>query len=248
MSPRLAPRLSNKRESGPADGFGGEAGNVRQLELGLPRRAPLYDRAHFLVTESNRSAMLAASRFFETGETLLCISGPAQSGKTHLLHVLAEEHGGTVVGGRNLPPTITERAVIGVDDAHAADPEALLSLLAAARACGGRFLVAGAGDPSAWARGQRDLASRLGAAPCVTLSEPDEGLLVAVIGKHFADRQLRVRPEVARFAAPRLAKTFAAAAEFVNALDALALAERSELSVKLANRVLANLSEAPPAT
>lgn len=224
------------------------AGTARQLDLGLPIRPPAYDRAHYLVTETNRGALTTAQRFFDTAEPMLCLVGPPQSGKSHLLRVLAADRGGVIADPLDVPETIAEGAIIALDDAHLCDPERLLRLLAAARSGGGRILVAGRGEAKDWAKGHLDLASRLAAASCIVLAEPDEGLLVAVIAKRFADRQLRVRPEVARFAALRLPKTFAAAAEFVNALDALALAERSDLTLKLANRVLANLSEAPPAT
>jgi chromosomal replication initiation ATPase DnaA len=221
---------------------------ARQLALGLPALRPAYDRARYIVTENNRLALLAAERFFDTPENLLCIVGPPRSGKSHLLHILAEARDGGVADPRRLPSSIAPGALIAIDDADGAEPQAFLALLAAIKAAGGKALAAGDGAPESWAKGQSDLASRLAAAPCVALCEPDEDLLVAVIAKHFADRQLRVRPEIARHAALRLPKTFAAAAEFVNRLDALALAERAELSLKLANRVLANLSEEPPAT
>ena len=49
-----------------------------------------------------------------------------------------------------------------------------------------------------------DLASRLRAAPSVAIAPPDDRLLAAVLVKLFADRQVRVAPEVIAFLLRRM--------------------------------------------
>jgi chromosomal replication initiation ATPase DnaA len=83
-----------------------------------------------------------------------------------------------------------------------------------------------------------DLRSRLQAATCAELGAPDDQLIQAVLIKLFADRQLRVSPEVVRFLLLRMERSFAEAERIVDALDAASLAARKEITVPLARQVL----------
>jgi len=68
---------------------------------------------------------------------------------------------------------------------------------------------------------------------------PDDELLGSVLVKHFADRQLRIRPALIAYLTGRIERTFAAAAEIVATLDAAALADRRPIDIPLARQVLA---------
>lgn len=204
---------------------------VRQIAFGLEPPAPRRARKDFVVASTNEGALATLDRWRGSAEPLLVIAGPPQSGKSHLLCILTDEAG---PGVRLL------------DDAHAhGDPRALLSLVEDAREKGERLALAGRGDPADWARGLRDLQSRLSAAARIDLVEPDDALLRAVILKLLKDRQLRASPELAAYAGARLPRTCAAAAAFVAALDAASIAEGAPIGLKLARSVIANLSEEP---
>ena len=134
----------------------------------------------------------------------------------------------------------TGRPDVGV----VAAPGDILSLVERARSEGKRAALAGEGAPVEWARGLKDLETRLNAALRITLDEPDEALLRAVIAKLFADRQLRAAPSVVDYAVRHLPKTFAAGQAFVGALDAASIEKGAPIGLKLAREVVANLSEA----
>ncbi len=168
------------------------------------------------------------------GEGLLAICGPKGSGKTHLARIVESE---TVGAGR--PVTVLDD--LG-DRRQASD---LLAAIEEARAAGKRMALAGRGEPREWAAGLKDLETRLNAAQRITLVEPDEALLRAVMTKMFRDRQLRAPEAIAVYAAPRLPKTFAAAQAFVAALDALSIEKGQPIGMKLAREAVANLSEEP---
>ena len=68
-------------------------------------------------------------------------------------------------------------------------------------------------------------------------------ILHGLLLKLFADRQLSVAPEVPAYLVPRIERTFAAAARFVDALDRAALAENRPVTVHLARTVVAALAE-----
>lgn len=190
-------------------------------------------REAFVVGDSNATALAMLDAWMRSGEPLLAICGPPGSGKSHLLQMLVRE---TAAAGAN---------VIAVDDVGVvAAPGDILSLVERARSEGKRAALAGEGAPVEWARGLKDLETRLNAALRITLDEPDEALLRAVIAKLFADRQLRAAPSVVDYAVRHLPKTFAAGQAFVGALDAASIEKGAPIGLKLAREVVANLSEA----
>lgn len=222
------------------------AAAARQYSLGLAPPPARLARADFVTAASNASALDMLTRWNDAAEPLLAIVGPAGSGKTHLLHILAETTGAAVRGSTDLNELSQSPGGLSiVDDAQGLSPRALLSLVEGAREAGARMALAGKGDPLGWAQGLRDLATRLAAATRIDLAEPDEALLQSVILKLLRDRQLRAGPDLAAYATARLPKTFAAAEAFVAAIDAASISEAAPVGLRLARAVIANLSEAP---
>ncbi len=204
---------------------------TKQIVLDLPAKPPRFTRAAYLVSQSNAAALAMLDAWIASREPIAVIAGPEGSGKTHLARMVESE-------SAPKSPDI-------VDDAHEIeDPAVLFAAIERAPETGGRILIAGRGAPENWARGLRDLQTRLAAAPRIELGEPDEALLVAVMAKMFADRQLRASERIAAYAAPRLTKTFAAAEAFVAALDALSIEKGRPISLNLAREAVDNLSEA----
>ncbi|OFX05994.1 MAG: hypothetical protein A3E78_01410 [Alphaproteobacteria bacterium RIFCSPHIGHO2_12_FULL_63_12] len=195
----------------------------------MPCAPPRLTREAFVVSASNERALKALDAWRLTAENLLVICGPKGSGKTHLTGILQRDLGEVSVHD-DMPAGLS--------------PAELLRLIEKAREQGGRMVLAGRGDPREWAAGLKDLETRLNAAVRITLLEPDEALLRAVILKVFTDRQLRAPETIADYAAPRLPKTFAAAQAFVAALDALSIEKGQPIGLKLARQAVANLSEA----
>jgi len=145
-------------------------------------------------------------------------------------------------GGLDLAPGETGLFVIDELE-RLSRPELLLGVLERARHRGGRIVLVGRGRPSDWARGQRDLLTRLDAAPRLEVSPPDEEILRKVIMKLFEDRQIRAPARIADYAAPRLPRRLAAAADFVNAVDAYCREAKAPVSIAAARRVLAPAEE-----
>ena len=218
-----------------------------QLALQLPIAAPALTRASYIVSDSNRHAVDTLLSWRDANEPFLAICGAPKSGKTHLATILLE--GGEAVC-RHVNDKLLERdaassaplmLIDGVETLD--DPRRLLAAVESVRARQGRLVLVGVGDPQDWASGMRDLRTRLAAMARISLEEPDETLLEKLIVKLLLDRQLKAPPAVASFAAPRLRKTFAAAHEFVDALDRASIASKRPVGIGLARSVLANLSE-----
>ena len=76
------------------------------------------------------------------------------------------------------------------------------------------------------------------AAPSVSIREPDDMLLGAILVKLFNDRQLRVGEDVIKYILPRMERSFAAARDLVAQADKLALAEKKAVSIPLIRKIL----------
>lgn len=175
----------------------------------------------------------------------LVVYGPAGCGKTHLAHLWCERASAAFVAGATLSEEEVRRLVaegrhrIVVDDADHACERALLHLHNSCVEAEGNVLMTARRPPASWAFILNDLGSRLRAAVAIGIGPPDDALLGAVLVKHFADRQLRVRPELVLFLVRHIERSFAAAADIVDRLDAASLREGRPLSTRLARELLA---------
>lgn len=189
---------------------------MAQLPLPLAYREALGE-ADFFVSDANADAVAWLDRWPDWPQPQALLTGPAASGKSHLARMFAGRSDATVI-----------------DDAGTADAETLFHAWNAAT-LGHPLLIVARTRP---ALGLADLASRLAATPLLTIRDPDDALLGAVLAKQFADRGLRVAPETATYILARIERSFAGVAAAVTALDEAALAEGRGVTVPLAREVL----------
>ncbi|MAM62647.1 DnaA/Hda family protein [Maritimibacter sp. UBA3975] len=218
---------------------------AEQLTFDLPVRTS-RDRGDFFIAESNAVALAAVERWKDWPGRKMVLTGPDGSGKSHLVEVWATLSGAEIVPASALPDTETAALAgrsVAVEDADrvAGDDEAeaaLFHLHNLVLAEGGAVLFTSRAAPSRWGLDLPDLASRIEGTPMVALSPPDDALISAVLVKLFDDRQIAVAPNLIAYLAPRLPRSLAAAQDFVMRLDALALAEKRDVTRALAARLL----------
>lgn len=223
----------------------------RQLALDLASR-PALGRSDFFVAEPNRLALAQVDRWPDWPNGKIALVGPRGSGKTHLVHVWAARAGAWIMPALGLAEldlgTVAEQGAVAVEDADrlpalGADvgraEETLFHLHNKLALGGGTLMVTGVGRPASWPVALPDLASRLRAAVVAELAAPDDALLAAVLVKLFEDRQLDVAPELIGYLLPRIERSFAGAQRVVALLDRLALAQRRQVTARLAAEVLA---------
>ena len=212
---------------------------MSQLGLDLPYR-PALGRADFLVSESNAAALGWIERWPDWPAHALVLHGPEGCGKSHLAHLWCERTGARLISGSEL--TVWEALSISpgvaVDDSDRASETALLHLHNFCAETGAALLLVARSAPSAWPIALPDLASRLRAAPAIGVAPPDDALLSAVLVKHFADRQLRVAPEVIAYLLTHMERSFAAAADITARLDKASLRDGRAISLLLARQLL----------
>jgi chromosomal replication initiation ATPase DnaA len=206
----------------------------------------------FLVSRSNEQAVTLINAWPDWPNPIAVLSGPQGSGKTHLVNVWRAISGAVSFPASALTDAVArvlERpAPIAIEDFDQArvDEHTAFHLLNLARERRFDLLITGRRPPGEWTIGLPDLRSRLRSAALVTIDEPDEALLSAVLVKLFADRQLSVEPGVIGYVMRRMERSMAAAQSLVEALDRAALVERRAVTRALAAKLFS--AESPGET
>ncbi|HEY1384894.1 MAG TPA: DnaA/Hda family protein [Dongiaceae bacterium] len=204
----------------------------QQLPLDLQYR-PALGMADFVLAPGNQDAVAWIDRWPDWPSHALAIHGPKGSGKTHLAHVWQARSSAVFLVRAPGSDAALPRAVV-LDSPQDWPEAALLHLYNRLREAGGHLLIVSETPPARWAVSLPDLASRLASVPAVALAAPDDGLLVAVMAKQFADRGLEVNEDVLRYVASRVERSFAVAAEMVARIDHAALAQQRRVTLALA--------------
>jgi len=211
---------------------------LAQLVFDLPHRAAL-GAEDFLVSDCNFPAVKLIDAWPEWQDQVQLLTGPAASGKTHLVRVWQGRSGAQALDpvrlGVALIDSLPAGTAIVVEDADRAgyDEKTLFHLLNLAREKRLFVLITARSSPSRWGTTLPDLASRLSAVPVTEIGAPDEALLRTVMLKHFADRQIDIDPKVLEFLAVRIDRSLEAAAAAVEAVDRAALASGRKISRQL---------------
>ena len=223
-----------------------------QLTFDLPHR-PALGVEDFLVSRSNRAAADVVDRWPQWPQSSLLVVGPAHAGKTHLANVWRLKSGAARLEAPDLRDSdvneVSSYSAIVVEDLHSGigDERVLfhllnlvrehkLSMLLTSRAAAGELPVS-----------LPDLRSRLRALPFISIEQPDEALLKAVLVKHFMDRQLTVEPHVIGHIALHMERSMEAAATLVAEIDSVALASHRKITRALVADILARHRAANPA-
>ncbi len=219
-----------------------------QIPLDLGHR-PALGREDFLVMPSNALAVGIIDDWPDWPAPAIALSGPPGSGKSHLCQVWRAASGAAEVTGASLreqePPELIGDAVScvldNVEEVIAGDAELqrrLFHLYNMLRERRGYLLVAGRQAPARWDIALPDLKSRLATLPVFELGAPDDALIEAVLVKMFADRQLKIAPEVLRYILPRMERSFESARALVDAIDSFSLEQRRDITIPLVRDVL----------
>lgn len=215
-----------------------------QLFLDLPFRTAL-GRVDFFVTQSNEAAVAWLDRWPDWPEPALFLYGPQGCGKSHLIQVWCTRTGALAITPAQLTlaavPEIAGYGSVALDQVdHIVEYEPLLHLYNILREQGGFLLLASRIPPRQLWIPLADLRSRFLAAQAVGIQPPDDELLLAVMAKLFADRQVRVGQEVLSFLVARIERSFAAAERAVNRLDRISLSGQRPITVHTASAAISS--------
>jgi chromosomal replication initiation ATPase DnaA len=214
-----------------------------QLPLAL-LHTPSLGREDFVVGVSNRAALRLIESWPDWPTSVVVLTGPAGSGKSHLAHIWAARAKAKIVEAGGLAdgfsPIGAKNSLVVEDVTGEVVPEAaLFHLINSARETDGSVLLTSRDPPEKWPVSLPDLRSRLRLAAPVSLGAPEDDLLRQVLVKLFADRQLVVDKPLIDYLISRMERSLGAAAGLVQALDREALATGRPITRGMAAGVLA---------
>jgi chromosomal replication initiation ATPase DnaA len=198
----------------------------------------------FVRGEANEEACRLVYGWPDWPYSLMLIHGPKGCGKTHLAHVFAGRAHAVFIEPSRIGKVTADQLLAGnhawvIDDVEAVTEQAALAqLINHARARGDYMLLLAGGPASQLPFTLLDLKSRLAMLPAVTLGAPDDALLTGVLAKAFADRQLRIAPDVLQFAVTRLERSYEAVQQFADAMDRLSLSRGRAVTLSLVREAL----------
>ncbi|SLN39543.1 HdaA/DnaA family protein [Pseudooctadecabacter jejudonensis] len=214
---------------------------AEQLAFDLPATVRL-GADDFFVSPANEQAFAMVRTPAAWPDGKLALIGPSGSGKTHLAGILAAEAGLDVITASDIDPAapLPTRGLI-VEDGEGLAPVAeewLFHTHNHLRAQTLPLLLTGRSAPARWDIALPDLRSRLVAATTARIGTPDDPLLMAVLLKHFSDRQLMPAPDVIAYLQRHLPRSFEAIRATVRTLDRAALEQGKPLTRPFVRDVL----------
>jgi len=227
-------------------------GQHKQTVLALATHAP-FDPDNLVVGTANAQAFALLQEWPHWHNPTTILIGAPGSGKSHIAscwrlktnaqQFTPDEFGAALAHLDSGQPVLVEDIVAG-----SFDETALFHLI---NGVGEAHLVKNTASllltsrlpPCHWQIKLADLASRLKAAQLVEISQADDMMLMGILTKLFADRQLLVEPQVLRYCASRMERSFDAAVAFVGEVDRLALESQSKVNRRLVAQVLHHFSK-----
>jgi len=175
----------------------------------------------FLVSEANRIAVRHLEGWRDWKVRTSILSGPPRSGRSTLARQFAAASDGTII-----------------EQAGQMEDELLFHAWNRAQLEGRPLLLVADRSPADWAVALPDLKSRLAAAPHVSIAQPDEALVRALIERGLAAAGTAWAADVPDFLTRRIERSYAAVAAVVDQLNRASVAAGRKISVGMAKEVL----------
>ena len=185
----------------------------------------------------------------------ICIFGPEGCGKTHLANVFAQIVATHTTHPYRIPfikadqlnnelaHTLFETSPqIVIENLHQlTNQEALFHLYNTYRDLGGHILFTSENAPARLNFSLPDLRSRLNIVPAIEIKAPDDELLMALLLKLFADRQITPTQELLNYLLKNMQRSFSYARKLVEEIDNISLARKRAVSLPIAKEAIETL-------
>lgn len=191
-------------------------------QFGLPFDWPAQeDTSDFIMTPANADAVRHLESWGRWPVCATLLVGPRKSGRSLLGRIFAARFNGTFL-----------------DDADQRPEADVFHAWNRAQETRVPLLIVGERAPPEWSIRLPDLRSRLSATPVIRLNDPDPLLSEALLVKLLGKRGLALLPDIARYAAYRLERSYIAIERAADAIDAASLSQKRGISLPLVRQAL----------
>ncbi len=210
---------------------------------------------NFIIAACNEQACDFIGRWPDWPAPVAALFGPAGCGKSHLASIWRARADAKLLVARDVAPGGTRPVLFSgalvIEDMDRVPPDASRDhlLIDLFDHPGTSLLLTGRLPPAQWPAATGDWRSRLQSLIALEVLPPDDGLLAALVKRHFAARQLQVPGSVVNRIVTHLERTPGAVARFIEAADCKALSERRPISLRLVMEMLGDVDKsdgAPP--
>jgi len=195
-------------------------------------------REDFLTGTANKKAKKLITSWPDWPSNIVVLIGPQGSGKSHLAAIWSQMSNAPIIHSRCITcynPTgiaCDKPLVIEIDEDHVSEiaQEFLFFIVNTINIHGNYAVVTSRLPISSYKLVIPDLASRLRAALPLTLDEPDDTLLEAILLKLFRDRGISISNETIVYITRRIERSYSAAISLVHKLDCESLITKSPIT------------------
>lgn len=194
-----------------------------------------FTEENFIISYCNLEAYKTIKNIEIWPERRMLIIGSEGSGKSHLTKIFAKESGAKLIDYNDEEPDLKASAWILEDIEQFEDENQLFHKINLAKEHSIGLLITAKLLPR---YALKDLQSRINATAKVIIKRPDDGLLKALLIRHFSDRQLTVSSEVMEYIFTRTERSFEYIKRLVENIDKLSLEQKREITAPLVKKVL----------
>ncbi len=206
----------------------------KQIPLPLSYRKA-YDREDFLVAPCNQDAIVWLDAYPNWPHHMLLLLGAPACGKTHLASVFTQN----MYRAKDLSfediPYLPEKCAVEDIDEVGVDETTLFHLYNYTAEKGKKVLLTARAMP-VWKL--PDLKTRMSTIPSVKIGKPDDMVIMSLILKGLAERQLDIESDVIDYVLKHIERSFYAIDQFITAVQHLSLAQKRRVTIPLAKEAL----------
>lgn len=202
-----------------------------------------YAEDDFVVSNSNRLALDHIKNYQHWANQISLISGPAQSGKSHLAHIWAKSVGAIIVSlddATQLSELAPNDPLLLEDvDRQSYDEHWLFHVLNQSIRGQRTVLMTARSAVAEWSYKTADVKSRAQQAIHVRVEAADDSLLTHMIVKLLSDRQIDVDLKIVAYLVSRMVRSAEEVVAVVALLDRFSLSKGRAITRTIAAEVLA---------